>query len=220
MNFKAKVLILLVSFFCLKTKSQSNFDAGLLPKIVLSKKIDDKLKWVHSIESRAVVYDDELQLSHNLVDASSILSLKTSLNQSFNFGYILRFRDSDIIHRTFQHYNFVNQLTAIKVGHRFAFEQFYQSKKQTTFRTRYRVSAEKALNGEKVDVKEFYLKLGNEYLYDFEEKDLEIRLTPYLGYKASEKDRIEFGLDYRLGGFINNITENNLWFRVTWYYEL
>jgi len=220
LNFKRKAIFLLICFSFLKMNSQSNFDAGLLPKIVLSKKIDDKTKWVNSIESRAIIYDDELQLSYNLVDISSILSIKTSLNQSFNFGYILRFRDSEIIHRTFQHYNFVNQLNAFKVGHRFAFEQFYQSKRQTTFRTRYRISAEKALNGEKVDVKEFYLKLGNEYLYDFEGKDLEVRLTPYLGYKASEKDRIEFGLDYRIGDFINNATENNLWFRVTWYYQL
>lgn len=220
MNFKTKALLFLVCFSFLKINCQSNFDAGLLPKIVISKKIADKTKWVNSIESRTVMYDDELQLSHTLVDVSSILSYRTSLNQSFNFGYILRFRDSEVIHRTFQHYNFVNQFTALKVGHRFAFEQFYQSKKQTTFRTRYRISAEKALNGEKVDVKEFYLKLGNEYLYDFEAKDLEVRVTPYLGYKASQKDRIEFGLDYRLGNFMNNETENNLWFRVTWYYEL
>lgn len=220
MNFKTKGLIFLVCLSFLKINSQSNFEAGLLPKIVISKKIATKTKWVNSIESRTFMYDDELLLSHSLVDVSSILSYRTSLNQSFNFGYILRFRNSEVIHRTFQHYNFVNQLTALKVGHRFAFEQFYQSKRQTTFRTRYRISAEKALNGEKVDVKEFYLKLGNEYLYDFEANDLEVRVTPYLGYKASQKDRIEFGLDYRLGNFLNNATENNLWFRVTWYYEL
>ena len=166
------------------------------------------------------MYDDDFQLSHSLVDISSIFSLKTDLNQSFNFGYILRFRDSETIHRTFQHYNFVNNFTSLKIGHRFAFEQFYQSKKQTTFRTRYRISAEKPLNGEKVDVKEFYIKLGNEYLYDFDDADLEIRLTPYLGFKASNKDRIELGLDYRISNLIRNSTENDLWFRATWYISL
>lgn len=216
---KKKITVFIVFFFtCLHVKSQSNLDAGFLPKIVLSKKISNKTKWVNSIESRSIFYDDVYQFSHSLIDFSTILSLKTNLNQSFNFGYIIRFRDSKKIHRTFQHYNFVSQFSSVKLAHRFAFEQFYESKQQTTFRTRYRFSLEKALNGEKVDVKEFYIKVGNEYLYDFE--DLEIRLTPYLGYQASKKDKIEFGLDYRLSSFVNNATENNFWFRATWYISL
>jgi hypothetical protein len=198
--------------------AQTNVDAGFLPKIVLSKKINNATKWVNSVESRTIFYDEEYKLLHSLIDLSSILSLKTGLNQSFNFGYILRFRNNETIHRTFQHYNFVNQLTALKIGHRFAFEQFYQSKKQTAYRSRYRISLEKALNGEKVDINEFYIKLGNEYLYDFE--DLEIRFTPYLGYQATANDKVEFGLDYRLSNLINNPTENDFWIRVTWYISL
>ncbi|MFY9243476.1 MAG: DUF2490 domain-containing protein [Polaribacter sp.] len=213
----------IVSFFAfilffIQINSQTNLDAGFLPKVVLSKKISEKTKWINSLESRTVLYDDAYQFSHSLVDISSIISLKTGLNQSFNFGYILRLRDTRTIHRTFQHFNLVNQLSTLKLGHRFAFEQFFESEKQTTFRMRYRISAEKALNGEKVDVKEFYLKFGNEYLYDF--SDLEIRFTPYLGYQATKKDKIEFGFDYRLSNFIENATENNLWFRVTWYISL
>lgn len=213
----------IVSFFAfilffIQINSQTNLDAGFLPKVVLSKKISENTKWINSLESRTILYEDTYQFSHSLVDVSSIISLKTGLNQSFNFGYILRLRDTRTIHRTFQHFNLVNQLSTLKLGHRFAFEQFFESEKQTTFRMRYRISAEKALNGEKVDVKEFYLKFGNEYLYDF--SDLEIRFTPYLGYQATKKDKIEFGFDYRLSNFIENATENNLWFRVTWYISL
>jgi hypothetical protein len=212
--------LIVVLLFSSAAFSQSNFDAGLLPKVVISKKLSKKIKWVNSVESRTVIYDDDFEFSHSLVDISSIFSLKTSLNQSFNFGYIVRFRNSQTIHRTFQHYNFVNQFNTIKLGHRFAFEQFYQTKKQTTFRSRYRISLEKPLNGEKVDVNEFYIKLGNEYLYNFDDADLEIRLTPYLGFKASNKDRIELGLDYRISNLIQNSTENDLWFRATWYISL
>ena len=195
--------------------SQNNFDAGFLPKVVLSKKLSNKTKWINSLEQITIFYDEDYQFTHSLVDVSTIYSLKTSSNQSFNFGYILRFRNSETIHRTFQHYNFINRFSSLKIGYRFAFEQFYQPKKQTTFRTRYRVSAEKPLNGERLDVKEFYIKFANEYLYDF--SDLEIRLTPYLGYQASKKDKIEFGLDYRVSDFISNRTQNTLWFRTTWY---
>lgn len=214
-----KKIALLSCLFCFcKAFSQTNFDAGYLPKTVLSKKINDKVKWINSIENRNIIYDDNYQFSFNLIDVSSIVSFKTSLNQSFNFGYILRFRNSETIHRTFQHYNFIHKFSSLKLGHRFAFEQFYQTNKKTTYRTRYRVSLEKPLNGEKVDVKEFYLKFGNEYLYDF--SDLEIRFTPYLGYQLSKNDKLEFGLDYRIGNIINNTSENDLWFRTTWYISI
>ena len=208
-------LLIFMVFSSYTVLSQNNFDAGFLPKVVLSKKLSNKTKWINSLEQRTIFYDEDYQFTHSLVDVSSIYSIKTSSNQSFNFGYILRFRNSEIIHRAFQHYNFINRFSSLKIGHRFAFEQFYQPKKQTTFRTRYRVSAEKPLNGERVDVKEFYIKFANEYLYDF--SDLEIRFTPYLGYQASKKDKIEFGLDYRVSDFITNRTQNTFWFRTTWY---
>lgn len=217
---KKQLLVFFVFIFALNMFSQADTNLGFLPKVVLSKKINEVSKWVNSIEQRTIFYDEEIQFSHNLLDISSIYSLKIGQNQSLNFGYILRFRDSETIHRTFQHYNFLETYNALKVGHRFALEQFYQTEKQTTFRTRYRVSLEKPLNGERVDVKEFYLKLGNEYLYDFAEKDLEVRVTPYLGYQVSKKDKVEFGIDYRVGNFLNNATENNFWFRTTWYISI
>lgn len=214
------ILLLLLFILLLATKafSQSDFDFGYLPKVIVVKKLSNKTKWVNSIETRQIIFDEKYQFTHNLVDISSIYSLQTSSNQSLNFGYILRFRRDETIHRTFQHYNIVNRFSSLKLAHRFAFEQFYQTQKQTTFRTRYRISSEKPLNGERVDVKEFYLKVGNEYLYDF--SDLEIRLIPYLGYQASKKDKIEFGLDFRVNRFIKNQTENTLWFRTTWYISL
>lgn len=208
----------LFCFLCISIKAQQNLDLGFLPKVVISKKINDNVKWVNSIENRNILYDDEYQLTYNLVDVSSILSFKTNLNQSFNLGYIFRLKDGDAIHRLFQHYNFVNNFTSLKLGHRFAFEQFFQVGEKVDYRVRYRISLEKPLNGERVDVKEFYLKLGNEYLYDFVSP--EIRLTPYLGYRVSEKDRLEFGVDYRLSDFTENATQNNFWLRVTWYYNL
>ncbi|WP_223269213.1 MULTISPECIES: DUF2490 domain-containing protein [unclassified Polaribacter] len=200
--------------------SQSDAFLGFLPKGVVSKKINATSKWVNSLESRTVVRDNEYLFSQSLVDISSIYSTKTFENQSFNFGYILRFRNFETIHRTFQHYNFVNNYSSLNVGHRFAFEQFYQTNKKTTYRTRYRVSAVKPLNGERVDVKELYFKLGNEYLYDFKDADLEVRVTPYIGYQATKYDKIEFGIDYRISNFINNSSENQFWFRTTWYISL
>ena len=212
--------VLFTLFLGVSLFGQSDFSFGLLPKIVLSKKLSDRTKWINSLESRSIIYDKKHQFSHSLVDVSSILSYKINTNQSVNLGYIIRFEDSEIIHRIFQHYNLLSSFSSIKLGHRFAFEQFYQTNKQTTFRTRYRASLEKPLEGQRVDVKEFYLKFGNEYLYDFDEDDLEMRFTPYLGFQATKKDKVEIGFDYRLSNFINNKTENQLWLRATWYISL
>ena len=212
------VVVLFLSLFsAFKVFSQEKTQFGFLPKVVLSNKIDDNSKWVNSIESRTFI-DDDFGLTHSLVDISSIYSRKVSENQSVNFGYILRFRDDEQIHRTFQHYNIVSDLPALQIAHRFAFEQFYQRQKRTTYRARYRINLQKALNGERIDVKELYLKIGNEYFYDF--SDFEVRLTPYLGYQISKKDRVEVGFDYRLGELLASEQSKNLWFRVTWYISL
>ena len=213
-----KKQFLVICILCVVSfKAQQNLDLGFLPKVVISTKVNENMKWVNSIENRNILYDDEYQLTYNLVDVSSILSFKTNVNQSFNLGYIFRLRDGDVIHRIFQHYNFVNTYQTIKVGHRFAFEQFFQVGEKIDYRIRYRVSLEKPLNGERVDANEFYLKLGNEYLYDF--LSPEIRFTPYLGYKVSDNDKIEFGVDYRLSDFTENETQNDFWLRLTWYYS-
>jgi len=217
MAFKNRYFIIFF-FVSLSAFSQNTLNSGLLPKIVLSADISDKTKSINTIESRFVIDEKYENISYNLVDMSSILSIKTGLNQSFNFGYLLRLKNSETIHRTFQHYNIIQQQLTYKLAHRFAFEQFYQEGFSPEFRTRYRIGFQKALNGEKLDVKEFYVKLANEYLYDF--TDLEIRLTPYLGYQMTKKNKLELGLDYRLSNFINDCAVNDLWFRATWYISI
>lgn len=212
----------LLIFFLLvvsSTFAQTNFSSGWLPKVNISTKLSDKTKWVNSIETRQIVYKEITQFTHSLIDVSSIFSYKTDLNQSLNLGYIVRFKDGEIIHRLIQHYNFVQDFSSFKLAHRLGFEQFYSSEKPQ-YRTRYRATFQKALSGEKVDVKEWYFKLSNEYLYQFNKEDLEVRLSPYFGFQASKTDKLEFGLDYRLGKILDNTQSNNLWFRTTWYITL
>ncbi|NJN49918.1 MAG: DUF2490 domain-containing protein [Polaribacter sp.] len=156
---------------------------------MISKSLSKNTKWVNSIESRETIYDDNFQFTHDLVDLSSIISFKAGYNQSINLGYILRFRGDRVIHRTFQHYNIVQTLNAAKLAHRFALEQFFENNRSLTHRTRYRINFEKSLNGERIDAKEFYIKIGNEYLYDFND-DLEIRLTPFIGFQISKMSKL------------------------------
>ncbi|WGH74066.1 DUF2490 domain-containing protein [Tenacibaculum tangerinum] len=215
-----KTLVLLFFFTTFMVASQSTFVGGWLPKVNTSTKLSEKTKWVNSIEAREIIYNEDFQFTHSLVDVSSIFSFKTDLDQSVNVGYILRFKEGETIHRTLQHFNLVQNLNGIKLGHRLGFEQFFQSQVTPQYRTRYRATFQKALSGKKVDVKEWYVKLSNEYLYQFNKQDFEIRLAPYLGYQLSEKDKLEFGFDYRWGQVFDLIQNNSLWFRTTWYISL
>lgn len=194
---------------------QSQNDYGLLPKVILSKKYGDRFRWINSAESRTDI-NYEANLNNNLLDLSSIVSFRADVHHTINFGYIVRFEGGEVIHRTFQHFNYLQEFSASQLSHRFAFEQFFEPNNSVFFRGRYRAIYQKPLNGERIDVKEFYVKLGNEYLWNFEEKELEIRFTPYLGYQVSAKDRIEFGIDYRTLSF----DQNNFWFRTTWYISI
>lgn len=200
--------------------AQSNFTGGWLPKVNMSKKLSDKTKWVNSIEAREVLYTDAFEFTHNLVDVSTILSMKTDLNQSVNVGYILRFKEGETIHRLLQHFNIVQNFDGLKLAHRLGMEQFFQKNVRPQYRTRYRATLQKALSGEKVDVKEWYIKIANEYLYQFNQEDFELRVSPYLGYQLSKKDKLEFGLDYRLGKLLDSPHKHSLWFRTTWYISI
>ncbi|AUC14007.1 hypothetical protein BTO06_02025 [Tenacibaculum sp. SZ-18] len=215
-----KIFIIILLLIVLSLKAQSTFSFGWLPKVTFSNRISSSIKWVNSIEAREDLYKDTFMFSHHLVDVSSIISIKTNVYQSFNLGYIIRIEGDEIIHRLLQHFNMVQNLDGLKIGHRLGMEQFFQNTVKPQYRTRYRATFEKPLKGLKVDVKEWYLKISNEYLYQFNEKDLEARISPYLGYKLSKRDKIEIGLDYRLGSLLELEKKNNLWFRTTWYISI
>ncbi len=181
-----KNLVFVFVLCSLRFYSQSDINFGWLPKINLSSEITSRLKWVNSIEAREVLFDETSQLTHKLLDFSSVGSFKTNLNQSLNIGYIIRFNNNETVHRLFQQYNLVRGYNSFKLAHRLGLEQHFPSKSKMFYRTRYRIILQKSLSGNKVDVKEFYIKFGNEYVYNFTAKSLGIRLSPYLvsPYKA------------------------------------
>ena len=214
---KLKLAIIVFQLVLAGAFAQTNLKIGFLPKINTSYKFNKSIKWVNSVESREVFYEDNWRLKHSLIDVASILSFKTFFNQSLNLGYIIRFRDGDVIHRSLQHYNFVTKSDAYRIGQRIGFEQEYFNDMSPRFRVRYRIVYERALNGSKIDLKEFYIKLGTEGIYNFSKEELEFRLLPNLGYEVSKSDKIEFGIDSRWANFLDSGLDNDNWLRVTWY---
>lgn len=215
--------VVVVFLFCVifQVQSQSNFSGGWLPKINLSTKISDKIKWVNSVEFREDLYSNkQFNFQYKLIDVTSVISFKTNINESFNVGYVVRFFDKKVVYRFLQHYNFILNFDELKLANRLGFEQFFAEKSKPQYRTRYRMAIQKALQGQRIDVKEFYIKMANEYLYQFTKEDLETRLVSYIGYKLSKNEKLEFGFEYRLSKFLKNTPKNNLWFRTTWYISL
>lgn len=226
MHHKSISFIFLLLAISATSLAQSSFATGLLPKVRISAKISDQIKWVQGIESRQAITDNSLENSFNydyiLTDISSIISFKIGSNTSTNIGYLVRFREGKTIHRAIQQFNIVTNADAYRIGHRFATDQTFGNETTPTFRLRYRVTAEKPLSGSKVDPKEFYAKLGNEYLGSLKSNngDLEIRLLPFIGYEISKTNKVEIGLDYRISKFIDGDSKNNLWLSFNWFYSL
>lgn len=201
--------------------SQSDIEFGFLPKFNVSKKLATKLKWASGLEAREQIYDDDnFVFKHNLLDFSNAISFKTNLNKSATIGYIVRIIESKTFHRFFQHYNFIQKLNNLKLGHRFAFEQHFSNTTSSFYRFRYRITAQKPLNGEKIDIKEFYLKLGNEYVWNITSENIELRFSLYLGYRINENNKLEIGLEHRTNNLLVKLNKHRFWFRTSWYINL
>lgn len=201
----------------MKLNAQSKFSVGWLPKITLSTKISDNFKWVNSIESRESFYNQKAMFKHLLVDYTTVISYSFKGNQTLNGGYVIRFSEKNTVHRFLLHYNLIKKLNTIKWANRLGLESFFAYKSLPAFRVRYRATFQSPLQGERIDPKEFYAKIANEYLYQTTKKDLEIRLAPYLGYKISKTSKLEFGIEYRASKFINSAVNHKFWLRTSWY---
>lgn len=216
-----KLLFILV--FCSSSFTifaQNEINAGLLPRVTLSSKLNDKLKLVTTLESRQLLIDDsKSDYQYVLTDFTNLLSYKLSVKNTLNMGYTLRVREQQGIHRFIQQFNHIQTLGQQRLGHRFGIDQTFGAGEEFTFRGRYRLSFEKALQGTQIDPREFYVKLSNEYLGAFSksENELEIRIGSFLGYEISEINRLEVGLDYRLGDLSRNRSSSNFWLGIAYF---
>lgn len=209
-------------------KAQSTYRVGTLPSINFNKKMPDDWSINFKAESRQSlatgIFSGESvsEFDYLLTDLSLITSKKVGLNNKLAGGYLVRLREGRTIHKTVQQFTLVKRYSAFRLAHRFASDQAFEKNHPVEIRMRYRITGEFPLNGEAVDVREFYLKINNEYLNAFQdsEYDLEIRLAPLLGYVFTDKNKFEFGLDYRVSSFLDSPARNSFWASLNWYLNL
>jgi len=164
----------------------------------------------------------EFDYQNSLTDISLFGSRKTGLNNKMAAGYQLRLRDGDIIHRLNEQFTLVRKFRRFRLGQRFAADQTFKPDEDMTLRLRYRATPEIPLQGDAADVGEFYVKINNEYLNEFQngEHELEIRLAPLLGHIISSRSKMEYGIDYRISLLMAGETEHTFWISLNWYFSM
>ncbi len=218
--------LLLSLFLSIAALGQGNTSIGILPNISLTKKINTQWKVNYSYSNRNLlrtkkgdnIANDEYQ--YILSDNTLIFSKKANVNGSFGFGYLWRLEKGEPdTHRSLIQYSFKQSFDIFKLNHRVRADQTFQQDNKVTHRFRYRISALFSIQGEKLDSKEFYVKLNHEYLSIFKPQDFdfEIRLTPLLGYVFNDKNKIEVGLDWRISSVLDKQTNQNFWLNINSY---
>lgn len=208
--------------------AQNSYLAGGLPSVNFNYKLKKAWSVNFKLESRqllkAGVFTDNSDINYEyvLTDYSFIAAKKIGLNSKISGGYLIRFRNGEVIHRLIQQYTITQKLSRFRLSHRLVTDQTISPVEATEYRLRYRLASEIPLNGESVDPQECYLKISNEYLNSLKNRDydLEVRLVPMFGYIINEHHKIELGLDYRVKSFLDQNTRHSFWTCLNWYIEI
>jgi hypothetical protein len=204
------IIIVLISFSGL---AQSTSEIGLLPTINLNKKLQKDWSLNFKTESRQSLIKEEFNYDYLLTDISFAASKKIGINTSIAMGYLIRVEQDGVKNRISQQITFVKRYSSLKLSHRLLSDQTFKNNDNTEIRFRYRLSSEIPLQGNTLDLNEFFLKISNEYLNSLYQNsyDLEIRGAVFLGYTISGLGKLELGLDYRLDSFIEGTARNRYW---------
>lgn len=221
--------LLLALLICLtKSFGQSDYQFGILPAFNLNAGLENGYKLNFKLESRQAfeqgLFEDSnpFEYDYILTDFTSLAAKKVAYNKTIAIGYLFRVRGDRIVHRSIQQFIITQSLEGLKLSHRIATDQTFESAGKPEFRLRYRLASQFALNGQTVDPREFYLKVNNEYLNQLDggDYDLEVRLTPFLGYTFTDNKKLEVGLDYRLNSFVDGPGSHRFWIAVNYYLSL
>lgn len=204
-----KTLCILLLFTPLALMGQSDMHLKWEPKLAFSANINER--WSYNLQAGGLHFLDNLSRQSEgqhteRVDARAFLSYSFFRKRKLSVGYMYRktqpFEENPgYEHRLSTLYSFQNYAQAWRLGHRIMAEQRWRSS-SNQFRMRYRFSGDVPLQGQKLDVNEFYFLASNELVLaaDSESYSLENRFTSLLGWQMSESIKLELGAEYRFRG--------------------
>ena len=202
-----------------------NKTLGGIPQLNINKILSEKWRLNLKIESRNKFFEfgKEFQnlnkFQHINTGYSIIFSKRIGLSNSLAGGLLLRSGDKHFKSRYIQQLTFVNQYTFFRIAQRLLLDQTIRVNKPFEIRFRYRTTFELPINGRSIDNDEWYLKLNNEFVNCYKNKkyNLEFRSSPLLGFKFSDQNKFEFGLDYRNQSLLHQISKHQFWLSLNWF---
>ncbi|MEK9613199.1 MAG: DUF2490 domain-containing protein [Flavobacteriaceae bacterium] len=221
-----KYLFFLTFLVCFCVHSQE-YQLGFLPTVNWNKKLPKEFAFNLKIQSREELKRGEfstyqpVNFKHQLIDIETLFSKKISFKSKLLLGYMIRFKDGDLLHRILQQWIVKHSFSSVTFAHRLATDQTMGNSVSFQFRLRYRFTAVIPLNGQIVDAKEFYLKNSTESLLSFSDgkQNFDQRLIPFIGYEFNDRQKLEFGLNYLVRAQSERIN-NTFWIGINWYQKL
>ena len=217
-------LIILCCLFTFVLKAQSSYQIGSISRLNLNTSLKKDWQFNFNGETRSLYFNQltktkaKFKYENQFNDVAVLGSKKIGLSNLISAGFQLRFGDK-IEKRFTQQFNIIKTYYNYNLAHRFTTDQTVISNESITHRLRYRLGFSKSLSGDYLNIKEFYFKFNNEYLNIFQSKDydLEVRITPAIGFNFTDKNKVELAAEYRINGFIN-ADVNHGFFAVFKYY--
>lgn len=207
---------------------QASYRAGTLPQINVNLEIAKNWKLNTKLESRQIFSEKELdapashQLRYERTDLAMVLTTKISADNTIGGGYLIRLEDNALTHRLIQQFNHVRKYESVSLAHRIVTDETFTNADPFSFRLRYRLGIEKPLNGRQIDPREFYAKINNEYLAILSggRADAEIRGLFAIGYNATDNNKVELGLEYRVNEFNEKVRAQQFWLTIGWFISM
>lgn len=215
MNTRFCITILLTFFGCNFSYGQLN--SGLLPAVNFNKSLKARQSLNFKNETRFVFSESP---TIRLNDISVLYGKKIGVNHHFALGCLGRIEEYTLIPRVIVQYTYLQKLRTIKLTYRLVNDYTFETSSDFLTRLRFRFMGEIPLAGQELNDKEFYLKIGNEYLNGWHNKNysLEIRGLTNLGFELNSKNKIELGVDYRYRAYPSIRT--TAWLSACWYVKI
>jgi hypothetical protein len=207
---------------------QSNVRLGWLPEFSVTYSNLGRWSVFSKVESRQFFYDDSLDQSNSFsyqydrTDLQFFTIYKLTPLWKIAIGYQYRFAKEMNSNRTIQQISTIQKISGWRFGHRLRLDQTFFGSEMPVFRTRYRFSAELALEGTELDIKEFYLKSTLEPLWIVQgnQQEIELRVGLFFGYLFTNLNKLEAGLDYRSDNYIQDIRSHFFLLRIAYYLSI
>jgi len=218
--------LLLVLGGSLSAQEKNVFFTGIFPELSLTKKVSQLNKLNFKIENQEVIFDNRdldmnPQFTHYRTDLMLFLDRSLRPGVSIGLGLFHRFQENEDGNRIIQQLAILQRMRNLRINHRMRTDQTFTKNNDFEVRFRYRFSLEIPLEGAEVDPTEFYLVLSEEPIFSLKggEFEIENRTAIALGKFFNNQEKLEWAVDYRTDGFVQEGFRTLLWAKISYYYN-